>query len=130
MEKGQPTDFITVFIDKFAFVEAKKYLALKGPLGMNIVHDSMYPLLTFSHSITIFRPPEGIPRRGKISVFWHQDTVHPCLVTKVFPDGSFKVVFINKEEPARLFPKEAFLGEVSDPKISWWWKFKLKKLCS
>lgn len=129
MNSLQPSDFIQTYIDKFQFVEAKKYLALKGPLGLNVVHDSMFPLLTFNTDLVIKRPIEGRPRSGKLSCFWHQNIVHPCLVTEVYEDGSFKVRFINKEEAPRVYPKESFLGEIVSPKISLLWKFRLWKLC-
>lgn len=128
MSPSQPPDFIQAYIDKFQFVEAKKYLALVGPLGMNVIHDNMYPLLTINTSLTISRPPEGIPRTKRLSCFWHQDIVHPCLITHVFEDGSFKARFINKDDPPRVFPKDSYLGEVVFPKVSMYWKWKLWRL--
>ncbi|MCR9202943.1 MAG: hypothetical protein NXH75_00055 [Halobacteriovoraceae bacterium] len=128
MSPTQPANFIQAYIDKFLFVEAKKYLALVGPLGMNVIHDNMYPLLTINTSLIISRPPEGKPRSKKLSCFWYQDIVHPCLITHVYEDGSFKVCYLNKDDPPRVFPNESYLGEITSPKVSLYWKWKFWRL--
>ena len=125
---GQPqvTDFIQAYIDKFSFVEAKKYLALKGPLGLKVIQDNMYPLLRFDNLLVISHPPQGRAKAGMLACYWENDLVNPCYITKVYPDGSFKVRFINREDPPRLYSSENFLGEIISPKLNLWWKLKLK----
>lgn len=129
MSHDEPKSIINVYIDKFQFAQAKKYLAVKGPITMNVVHDAMFPLLSFNTSLVIERPPEGFPRAKKLSCFWHQEIVHPCLITQVFEDGSFKVRFLNRNDPPRIFPSDSYLGEIVSPKVPLSWRLRFWRLC-
>jgi len=127
MDLANIPDAIQTYIDKFDFVEAKKYLALKGPLRLNIVHDNMFPLLRFNTTVILRKPPKGI-RAGKLGCYWHNDQVHPCLITEVYNEGEFAIAFLNRESPSRTFSESQYLGEIIYPKLNWWWKFKLWRL--
>ena len=125
MKPTQPTDFTQVYIDKFLFIEAKKYLSLKGPLGLDVVHDSMYPLLKFGMPLIVTKAQV---RKGQLACFWKDDILHPCLISEVFSDQSFKAKFLNKDEVLGPIDQKYFLGEIIQPKISIWWRLKLWRL--
>lgn len=122
MNDTQDLCFVKVYTDKFYFTEAKKFLALKGPIGMNIVHDSMYPLLKFGTSITIAK---GSPEKGMLACFWEEDIIHPCVISRINSDKSFEVKFLKTKDIEGPIPEMFFLGKIISPKISLWWRLKL-----
>lgn len=114
---------ISIYMDKFEFVEAKKYLALKGPLKVKIVHDDMYPLFKFDQKVQLRKPPKGL-KPYMLACYWNQEKLNPCLIESVYSDGTFKVKFLKKEAPPRVFSEMNFLAEIPSSQVPLWWRLK------
>jgi hypothetical protein len=120
---------IKAYNEKFDFVEAKKYLAHKGPLEMKIIHDGMYPLFRFGTKISIKKPKDGLIKKGKLACFWKEDIIHPCLVKEVYEDQSFEVLLLKDKEVIGPIDSKFYLGEIVGPSIGPIWEIKLFYLC-
>ena len=125
MKPKQVSRAITTYMDEFTFVEAKKYLALKGPLRLNVVHDRMYPLFRFNTEIFLRKPHKGQIKEGQLACYWHNEILHPCIIKRVLPEGEYSVFFLNGEAPTRTFTESHYLGEIIFPKPNIWYKLKL-----
>ena len=126
MAKSQPSNIIRVYTEEFYFAEAKKYLKIKGPLAMEIVHDHMYPLLRYGMKVTIARPENQEIRVGQLACFWQEGMIRPCLITEVDGNQNFKVSFLNSDELLGKIPFKYFLGEIIHPKWPWWARLKYR----
>lgn len=113
---------IQIFMDKFEFVEAKKFLALKGPLKCQVIQDHMYPILRFSHEITLKKPEKGL-RAPMLACYWRDGQLHPCLINKV-QDQKIEVLFTNTGKKVCDLKEQDFLGEIAKPRLSLWWRLK------
>ncbi len=130
MPDSQPSNITRVYTEEFYFAEAKKYLKIKGPLAMEIVHDHMYPLLRYGMKITISRAQDGQIRPGRLACFWQEGMIRPCLIEEVDDQGNFRVSFFNSDEDLGIISSKYFLGEITRPKWSWWARLKYRFLTS
>lgn len=120
MSKSSKVPFIQVFNDQFQFVEAKKYLKIKGPLHLKVVHDHMYPLFRFSHDLTIIKPKNFPIKKGSLICFWAKGCFHPCILLTPINEETktFKITFLKEPEfeITKEYDVSAFLGVIQTPK--------------
>ena len=127
-EPSQPP-FIQVFNDQFQFVEAKKYLKIKGPLLLKVVHDHMYPLFRFSHELTIVKPKKLPIKKGSLICFWSKECFHPCILLTTIDEETktFKIAFLKEPEfeISKEYDVSALLGVIQSPRPGPIDKFKI-----
>ena len=123
---GKPETFgsIQIYDDKFKFVEAKKFLTLKGPLSLKVVHDHMYPLWRYGHELIIKRVDDKNFKVGLPICFWRDEVYHPCLIKEIKGNGNLIVTFMNAEHDFGEVEPQFVLGQVAHPKIGLWSRLK------
>lgn len=117
MAKVKTMGSVQVYDDKFKFVEAKKFVSLKGPLSLKVVHDSMYPLWRYGHELVVAKVEEGALKKGLPVCFWRDEIYHPCFVKELLPNGNFTVFFLNSDEDFGEVEPQYLLGQIVSPKI-------------
>lgn len=114
-----------VYIDKFQFVSAKKYLALEGPIVFEAVHDRMYPLIKYGQKIRVEKVQNEL-KKGDLIVAWSED--EEMLYFGIFfgtkPDGHLNL-FFTKDKIIKTFPEKYLFGEITNIKLPLWEKIKI-----
>lgn len=124
MNAATPLGEIQVYSDKFDFIEAKKFLALKGPLAIEVIQDSMYPLWRYGEKL-ILKTIEDGPKVGMAVCFWHEGVIHHCIIKELSGSG-FKVYFLNRDQnDFGEVEQKLLLGQIVGPKLSPLWRLRL-----
>ena len=125
MSAYHPKSSIQIYADAFDFAEAKKFLAIKGCVRLNVVHDSMYPLWRYGQELIVDKlAPEKVAP-GMAVLFWREGVYHPCLVKSVAENHDFEITFLNSDEDMGQVESKFLLGQVVHPKLGLLWKLRL-----
>ena len=104
---GLAYDRVDNYMDEFHFAQVQKYLRIKGPLCLEVVDDSMYPVLKYGDYLVLVLDKRGL--KSSLVAFWNKGKIRVGQVLNVRGD-SFEVSFLNSGEPALKIEKRYVLG--------------------
>src|SRR5690606_13170012 len=101
----------------------KKALPDAYPIFLNVIVDDMYPLIRFSHQISIVPLPSKF-KIGQIFVYWSEGKLR---LSYIFSTADpINVISMNlKEKTFQTIPRSLILGLVGNFQLSIVWKIKL-----
>ncbi len=121
--ENKPEATQNVYIDKFQFVTAKKYLSLEGPINFKTVHDRMYPLIKYGQEVKVERK-EGAFKYGDILAAWEEEFLYFGLY--MGKSDEHIQLYFTKNRETKSFPESLVLGQVSNVSVPLSIKIKLR----